>query len=64
VAPEEIKAIRTEAGLTQVQFSREIGADAITVSRWERGVQQALPVYIGIIRQKFGRPIPAKKGKR
>ena len=33
-----IKEIRELLEMTQSDFAREIGVDAITVSRWERGV--------------------------
>jgi len=36
---EEIKALRASTGLSQVEFGDLIGVSSITVSRWERGVQ-------------------------
>ena len=50
----EIKALRAEAGLTQAEFARAIGADSISVSRWERGVYTPLPVFVRAIEERFG----------
>lgn len=33
-----LKRIRRDRGLTQVELSRELDVDHITVSRWERGL--------------------------
>lgn len=35
--PEEIRFLRTHLGYSGVDFSRKIGVDAATVSRWENG---------------------------
>lgn len=32
----DVKGIRKELGLTQVEFAQKIGVDEVTVSRWER----------------------------
>lgn len=37
MAPEEVKSLREELGLTQEKFAKRIGVHKITVSRWERG---------------------------
>jgi len=36
--PETMIKLRKALKLTQVEFSRKLKIDAITVSRWERGV--------------------------
>jgi transcriptional regulator with XRE-family HTH domain len=49
----EARAVREAAGATQAQAARDIGVDAMTVSRWERGKRtprprvalRAAPVY-------------------
>lgn len=69
VNAEQVKAIRAKAGMTQVEFSREVGVDAITISRWERGRSVMLPVFEGIIAAKFGTVTsrahsPAKTSKK
>jgi DNA-binding transcriptional regulator YiaG len=35
---------RKRWGLTQVKLAQVLGVDVITVSRWERGVQEPTPV--------------------
>ena len=37
---EEIKALRKSLNLTQLELSRKLKVDAITISRWERGTQR------------------------
>ena len=60
---DEIKAIRTRAGMTQAQFAREIGVDVLSVSRWERGVYTPLPIVQAAIKAKFGSK-PRKSNKK
>jgi transcriptional regulator with XRE-family HTH domain len=45
MTPEELKSRRALLGLTQSQLARELEVDAITVSRWERGVRP-IPRFI------------------
>jgi transcriptional regulator with XRE-family HTH domain len=40
---EEIRELRTRLGWTQARLARELGTDAVTVSRWERGVSKPRP---------------------
>lgn len=48
MSPQEIAKLRTDLGLSQVQFAELFGLHFMTVSKWERGVlapndyQQAL----------------------
>lgn len=37
ITPDEIKALRKRAGLTQEEFAAEIGTTARTIHRWETG---------------------------
>jgi len=37
MSPKQIKAIREALGLTQQQLADSIGADRVTVARWESG---------------------------
>lgn len=39
----EIRALRRRHGWTQVAFAERLGTDAVTVSRWERGVSRPRP---------------------
>lgn len=41
--PEEVKQLRKDAGLTQEQFAKRIGASLRTVTRWERGESPMTP---------------------
>ena len=42
----DIKALRKRLGLTQVEMSRRFKVDAITISRWERGIQRPCAVHL------------------
>jgi DNA-binding transcriptional regulator YiaG len=37
MTPKQIKVLRTDRGLTQEQFARELGVSHMTISRWEKG---------------------------
>ena len=39
MTPEAINELRAQLGLTQKELATRLKVDAITVSRWERGVQ-------------------------
>ncbi len=51
LTPEAIKALRARLGLTQPQFAALIGCDAITVSRWERGIRRPQGLYARELRR-------------
>lgn len=36
---EEIKALRLRTGLSQAKFARLLGVGAVTIHKWEHGVQ-------------------------
>ena len=40
--PEEIKDVRKELGLTQLQFAKLLGASHSAVSKWEEGAREPL----------------------
>jgi len=42
----EIQKLRLRLRLTQKEFAGRLGVDAITVSRWERGIQKPKPVHL------------------
>lgn len=52
--PAEIKATRTELGLTQAQFAQLLGAHPLTVWKWEKGDLQPTPHQQGLI-ASFGK---------
>lgn len=37
-APADIRSLRSARGWTQQDLADELGTDAVTISRWERGV--------------------------
>lgn len=39
----EIRALRRRTGWTQAELAARLGTDAVTVSRWERGVSRPRP---------------------
>jgi transcriptional regulator with XRE-family HTH domain len=43
VEPKDIAWLRNQLGWTQAELARELGTDAVTVSRWERGVSAPRP---------------------
>ncbi len=43
IVAEEIRRLRSARGWTQEDLAREIGTDAVTVSRWERLVSRPRP---------------------
>jgi DNA-binding transcriptional regulator YiaG len=65
VKPSELKDIRDELNLTQVQFADALGIHAITLSRFERGVEPITQVVEwavkGLRAELNGKP--KKKGK-
>lgn len=48
---QEIRSLRKALGMTQEQFARAVGVSLMTVSRWERGVYEPLPVFVGRIEE-------------
>lgn len=65
----ELKGIRDGAGLTQVQFAEALGVHAITLSRFERGVEPITRVVELAIRGlqaelKNGKPKKDKQNGR
>ena len=43
VSSADIRSLRSHLGWTQARLAREIGTDAVTVSRWERGKSRPRP---------------------
>ena len=41
-----VRELRERLGLTQSEFAREVGVEAATVSRWERGVMKPTALAI------------------
>ena len=41
-----VRELRERLGMTQAEFAREVGVDAVTVSRWERGVMKPTALAI------------------
>lgn len=42
---EQIKELRTKLGMTQKEFADKVGTTIQTISNWENGVFEPLPVY-------------------
>lgn len=49
MTPERIKALRKSLGLSQEEFSREIGCTVASLSRWERSVRAPTPIFVRIL---------------
>lgn len=63
ITPDEIKAIREAAGLTQVRFAEELGVHSITLSRFERGVEPVTRV-VGLALRELARQLKQKRKKK
>lgn len=42
---ERLKYLRNRRGLSQLELAELVGADPVSVSRWERSVSLPLPTY-------------------
>ena len=49
---EQIKAIRTEAGLSQAGFARFVGCSLRAIQSWEQGDRECPEWTVGLIRYK------------
>lgn len=56
----EIRAVRESLQLSQTQLASLLGVHAVTVSRWETGIQHPTPYQAGLI-QQFGRAAQRKE---
>ncbi len=60
--PREIAQLRTDLGLSQVQFGQLFGTHFMTVSKWERGVLTPNP-YQQALMEQFRKTADQKKAK-
>ena len=44
-----VRELRERLGMTQSEFAREVGVEAVTVSRWERGVMKPTALAIKVM---------------
>jgi putative transcriptional regulator len=51
VLKEEIYQLRTDLGLSQVEFAQLFGAHFMTVSKWERGLASPSPYQVALMEQ-------------
>ena len=51
MAPNQILALRTALGLSQVQFAQLFGVHFMTISKWERGVVAPSPYQTALMSQ-------------
>ena len=51
MAPNQILALRTALGLSQVQFAQLFGVHFMTISKWERGVVAPSPYQTALMGQ-------------
>ena len=49
-----LATLRKSKGLTQVKLAEILGIDVITVSRWERGVQDPSLKMLSVLTEYFG----------
>jgi putative transcriptional regulator len=57
---DQILALRTALGLSQVQFAQLFGVHFMTVSKWERGVVVPSPYQVALMEQ-FAKTAAAKQ---
>lgn len=55
MTPQELKAIREKAGLTQEKMAEELGLTGQTVYRWEAGTCKVSKAMEQLIRIKYNR---------
>jgi DNA-binding transcriptional regulator YiaG len=60
VEPSEFRRIREALKLTQAQLAAELGVHAMTVSKWERGVQR-IPEPVARLVERLRRERKAKR---
>lgn len=58
--PKDVKALRKELDLTQVEFASLIGVAPNTVARWEQGVMRLHPMTVRVVKQV----VDAERAKR
>ena len=49
MTPKEVSGLRSQLGLSQVQFGQLLGVHPLTVSRWERGLLVPTPHQTALI---------------
>lgn len=54
MTPQEIKQLRTQHGLTQVQFAAQLLTSERSVQRWENGDIKPPAQVLELMRVKFG----------
>ena len=54
---ERIAEARNSLSLTQKELGARIGVDAMTVSRWERGIVAPRPKHLRALHEITGRPL-------
>jgi transcriptional regulator with XRE-family HTH domain len=61
ISSADIREIRSRHGVTQAQFAQVLGTDAVTVSRWERGVSHPRPAAERRLRELVAAAGPMSK---
>lgn len=54
MTPQEIKQLRTQHGLTQVQFAAQLLTSERSIQRWEKGDIKPPAQVLELMRVKFG----------
>jgi DNA-binding transcriptional regulator YiaG len=54
LTPYNVKLLRMELGMTQVQISRGMHCHSVTWGKWERGVHEPKGIYAYRVRQLMG----------
>jgi DNA-binding transcriptional regulator YiaG len=63
MSPEEIRKLRDALGLTQAAFAERIGAQRVTIARWEIGVSQPKGLYLQALEKLQDKAKAVKKKK-
>lgn len=64
--PDELQAWRARNGFSQSQLARVLGVDVMTVSRWERGVNEIPPflhLALAYLEERKEKPPPNRRRK-
>lgn len=64
LSPEEVRAKRAAAGLSQEAFARQLGVGRVTVARWETGQQIPSAVFDRLIRNLATPPLAGTRRPR
>jgi len=60
---EDLKALRTQLGLTQAELAERIGVARNTINRWEMGIRR-IPEPVARLMQYLAKEVRAERKKK